>query len=91
MTTSSKGYHEMTDFDVFENDQFDEKAVTTYVLLKQFKGLSPQEMDFNYTLSELRNVAKILGLKGFSRMSKIVLCLNIETKINEVDNHVSQY
>jgi hypothetical protein len=47
-------------------------------LLKMMKNQTPEELNFNFTFSELKEVAKELNIKGRSKMDKITLALNIE-------------
>jgi hypothetical protein len=47
-------------------------------MLDMMKGMTPEELNFNFSVNELKEVAKELKMKGYSRMNKITLCLNIE-------------
>jgi len=44
-------------------------------------GLSPEELNFLFTLSDLKEMAKELKIQNCSKMNKIVLCLNIESAL----------
>jgi hypothetical protein len=50
----------------------------TEILENEFKNQTPEELNFNYDLSQLRQVAKVFNIKNRSKMNKIILCLNIE-------------
>ena len=52
-------------------------------VLRELKDMTPEEINFCYYLDEIKNFAKVLGVKGRSKMNKIVLCLNIEEIVNE--------
>jgi hypothetical protein len=52
-------------------------------MLNMMKGLTPEELNFGFTLSELKEAAKELNIKGRTKMNKIILCLNIETALQE--------
>lgn len=44
-------------------------------------GQTPEELNFNFTLVELKEIARELNIRGRSQMDKITLCLNIESKL----------
>jgi hypothetical protein len=47
------------------------------------KGMTPEELVFSFSLQELKEVATTLNIKNRSKMSKIVLALNIEEELNK--------
>jgi hypothetical protein len=47
------------------------------VMVNYLKGVMPEDMNFMYSLQELKEVAKELKIKGRSKMPKMVLALNI--------------
>lgn len=52
-------------------------------MINLMRDQTPEELNFNFTYSELKEVAKELKIKGYHKMDKITLALNIETELNE--------
>jgi hypothetical protein len=55
-------------------------------MLGMAKGMTPQELEFNFTKAELYSLAQELNIKGRSQMDKTVLALNVEEQLNEQKN-----
>jgi hypothetical protein len=55
-------------------------------MLEMAKGMTPEELAFNFTKAELYSMAQELNIKGRSQMDKTVLALNVEEQLNEKKN-----
>jgi hypothetical protein len=52
-------------------------------MIEEMKGMTPEELNFNYGRIELMKVAKELKIKNRTKVNKIILCMLIEDKLTE--------
>jgi hypothetical protein len=51
-------------------------------MIQYIKGQSAQELNYNWTLADLKEFASELKIKGRSSMNKIKLSMAIEEEVN---------
>jgi hypothetical protein len=59
-------------------------------MLEMAKGMTPEELAFNFTQKELYSMAQELNIKGRSKMDKTVLALNVEEQLNNMANEIQE-